>query len=691
MSITLSNQVYDISSPTVGAIRIRKSGAKFCALDRYNITHAASETALPLYDCTDDTLIIKKDDGEVIVTVQISVSDAGWEVKLPLKDGEQLYGLGDINRTRFDKRGHTYRAWVVDVARYMPIPYLMSSEGWAIGINTTFEHLYDVGDSESDKLKVLCAYDAPDITVYTGRDYAELLYRYTSVAGRPTMLPRYAMGLTFVCNENVDSFQFVDDCRSFRDEDIPCDIIGLEPGWMETNYDLSTEKKWHPERFPIPFWSPNGPHTFLGVAKRLQFKISLWLCCEYDLFWYEEKLLGGNKDDKKKNYLTIEEYEESSANEAFEDDEHLKNDVRMMDTITKPEEPWFEHLKKFVDQGVSAFKLDGAYQVMDHPDRRYGNGMLDEEAHNLYPVVYAKQMSLGYSEHTGKRSMIYTVSGYTGIQQYAATWAGDTGGGFGPLVSMMNNGLCGHSNTSCDMDVFSLSGIHFGFLMPWAQLNSWAYWRHPWLLEEENKIIFREYDKLRYSLVPYLYTAAYQAWSTGMPVMRALPVVFPEDNGTHERLSQYMLGDSLLVGVFLEKSERVDENGNKTNIYLPAGQDWYDFFTGEKYEGGREIFYVPPKGKGGALFVKSGSAIPFAGEDRKAVGDKPYTSYIIRAWGENATGMLYDDDGISFGYRNGEHTISSITVENGKLSVKTEGSYPDMPENITYTLGECNL
>ncbi|MBE6598658.1 MAG: glycoside hydrolase family 31 protein [Ruminococcaceae bacterium] len=688
MTITLSNNTYDISSPTVGAIRIRKPGAKFCGLDRYNITHVAEETALPVYECNENELIIKNDAGDVIISVSILETPTGWQVSLPLTEDEQLYGLGDINRTRFDKRGHTYRAWVVDVARYMPIPYLMSSEGWAIGINTTFEHFYDVGNTDKDKLKVTCRYETPDITIYTGKDYAELLYRYTSVTGRPTMLPKWAMGLTFVCNQQADATQLISDCRNFRYEDIPCDIIGLEPGWMETDYDLSTEKKWHPQRFYIPFWTPNGASNFFRAVERLQFKLSLWLCCEYDLFYYEEKLIRGNTEDTLDKYLTIEEYEENSENEAFEDDQHLKNDFRMMDTITKPDEPWFEHLKKFVDQGAACFKLDGAYQVMDHPDRRYGNGMLDEEAHNLYPVVYAKQMSLGYSDYTGKRSMIYTVSGYTGIQQYAATWAGDTGGGFGPLVSMMNNGLCGHSNTSCDMDAYSIEGIHFGFLMPWAQLNSWAYWRHPWFLTDEMKAIFRDYDKLRYSLVPYLYTAAYQAWSTGMPVMRALPVVFPGDKGTHERLSQYMLGDSLLVGVFLDRSEKTGENGEKTNFYLPAGEVWYDFFTGEKYEGGQEIFYVPQKGKGGALFVKGGSAIPFAGEERQAVGDKPYESYIIRAWGDNATGMLYDDDGISFGYRNGEGTISNLSVVNGELKVETTGSYPGMPEKITYTLGE---
>ena len=90
---------------------------------------------------------------------------------------------------------------------------------------------------------------------------------------------------------------------------------------------------------------------------------------------------------------------------------------------------------------------DGAYQINAHPDRLYGNGMTDVEMHNMYPTLYNKQMSQGFSEHTGKRAMVYSSGGYTGIQQYSATWAGDPGGGAKPLVSMLNHGMSGHTNT----------------------------------------------------------------------------------------------------------------------------------------------------------------------------------------------------------------------------------------------------
>ena len=115
-----------------------------------------------------------------------------------------------------------------------------------------------------------------------------------------------------------------------------------------------------------------------------------------------------------------------------------------------------------MDDGAQAFKMDGANQVLFHPDRKWRNGMDDAEMHNLYPVLLAKQMSRGYGDYTGRRAMIYTACGYAGTQQYAATWAGDTGGGEKPLVSLLNHGLSGHSNTSCDMQVYASSRSRAG-------------------------------------------------------------------------------------------------------------------------------------------------------------------------------------------------------------------------------------
>jgi alpha-glucosidase (family GH31 glycosyl hydrolase) len=164
----------------------------------------------------------------------------------------------------------------------------------------------------------------------------------------------------------------ISDALNFRREGIPCDVIGLEPGWMETNYDLSTEKEWSKERFPIPSYCQNGPHNFINAVKRMGFKLELWLCQEYDLSYEEERRLGAKLAGEEKE-------REAKFHQDAELDEHFSH-PRYSDQITKKDEPWFEHLKKFVDQGVDFFKQDGAFHVCDHPDRLWGSKKLPKRS-----------------------------------------------------------------------------------------------------------------------------------------------------------------------------------------------------------------------------------------------------------------------------------------------------------------------
>ena len=349
-----------------------------------------------------------------------------------------------------------------------------------------------------------------------------------------------------------------------------------------------------------------------------------------------------------------------------------------MDRITKPEEPWFEHLKKFVTCGAEYFKMDGANQTIEHPDRLCGNGMKDDEMHNLYPLLYSKQMCLGFREHTGRRASIFTPNGWIGLQRFPGTWTGDTGGGFKPLVACLNLGLSGHTYVTCDMDNTRPEGVHFGFLLPWVQLCSWAYWKHPWFLNEKNQQIFRDYDKLRYRLIPYIYSMAYKANQTGLPIMRALPMVFPEDLKCRQVMNEYMFGDSFLVSVFDKKT------------YLPEGE-WIDYWTGAMHTGPKEFEYTPPENRGGGLFVKAGAIIPL-GPDMAYVGQKPDTELILDIYPSQESGfVLYEDDGISYDYEQGvcAKTMISVTRKSKALTVDIaarKGAYAGMPEKRVYLL-----
>jgi alpha-glucosidase (family GH31 glycosyl hydrolase) len=644
-------------------------------------THT-TETARQIIIRTDRvSLVINKKDGrltflhngkKILTQTEAPVCDPerGFRAAFTLKDNEKLYGLGDETRDTIQKRGRLARMWVKNVACYVPIPILISTGGWAILLNTTQKHYFDLGHSQTNQMAFGANAGELDYYLIAGEDLPTLLNRYTDIAGKPHLLPLWGYGLTFVCNQQANAREMLDDCLNLRRENIPCDLVGLEPGWMSKRYDYSIEKDWHTERFFIPPWSKKGPHTFLAAAERLGFKMSLWLCCDYDLSFEEERQAGTTVQKRSRN--------ESVHPDDFEQDQNFGHGPIYQDKLTKPDEPWFEHLKKFVDQGVCAFKMDGALQVNEHPDRRYGNGMTDADMHNLYPTLLNKQMSLGFKEHTGRRAMIYSSGGYLGIQRYAATWAGDTGGGPKPLVSILNHGLSGHANASCDMDVFTPAGIHFGFFMPWSQVCSWAYWRHPWLLGEHLGNIFKYYARLRYRLLPYIYSMAHIAARTGYPIMRAMPLVFPNDPQADYLMHQYMFGDAFLTGAFID------------HIHLPQGR-WIDYWTGEVHTGPKDMTCNIPADRGGSLFVRAGAIIPHW-PDMQYVGQKPVDTLDLHVYPHGDSSFtLYEDDGISYAYQEGAVTTTEIgcSAANDVISLvigARSGHYNGMPETRSFNV-----
>lgn len=635
-------------------LRLRKPHDRESALNRYALIDR-----LPGYACEDardgEAVLLRTPCGALRVDPQsgafelanargealLSTASApvnaheGFRLDLRMGPAARVYGLGDVTRERIEKRGYETEMWVENVARYVPIPFLTSDAGWGLFLNTTWRHRFDVGKRDPDLLSMSGSGGELDVYLFVGDDYEALLNEYTNLTGKPKLLPMWAYGLVYVCNQQINALGMMEECLHFRREGIPCDVIGLEPGWMSKHYDFSVDKQWDPERFYIPYWTPKGDQTFFGALDRLGFKLSLWLCCDYDLSFEEEKGSRVNRVGR--------------TDGGFEQDDHFIRGRLSMDRITKVDEPWFEHLKKFVDQGARCFKLDGANQIVDHPDRKWGNGMDDEEMHNLYPAIYNKQMNRGFEAYTGLRSMVYSAGGYTGIQRFSATWAGDTGGGPKPLVSMLNHGFSGHSNTSCDMDVFSDAGIHFGFFQTWSQLCNWAYWRQPWFLPPARKEIYRFYARLRYRLLPYLYAAARRASRTGYPVMRAMAMCFPDMPRADELLHQYMLGDALLTAAFVEE------------IALPEGA-WFDAWRDEPVAGAQTIRPNLPAGVGGPLYVREGAIIPCC-EPGDYVGERPIEEITLNLYPGEAPSQfeLYEDDGVTCAYAAGAYAVTRIS------------------------------
>ena len=640
------------------SFHISEGNPEKCMLYRYGVL-AKDETVESNDFC--------KIDGETIclsakrkVEISVEKKSAGYRLSIPMGDKERFFGAGDSTRKSVALRGQLLKMNIQNVIGYGPMPIFLSSDGWAFVLNCTYASYFDFGTKNPELLTIDVTNGDIDFYLFKGESLLELIKNITDITGKPTILPKFAYGLTFVQNEQIDTRGLLWDIRTLRELDIPCDTMGLEPAWMDKHYDFSTDKKWSKERFYLPEWKPDNQSdyfSFFYAMRRMGMQLSLWLCENYDLFYEEEKIAPLKKE--------AEEIEAQIV------DQNLAAESRI-DHNTKIGEPWFEHLKKFVDNGASAFKLDGATQVLHHPDRLWAGKFLDDEVHNVYPVILAKQMANGFREYTDRRLLLYTPGAFTGTQQYAATWAGDTGGGADTVVSVLNYAMCGHSNATCDIDV-TPEALHYGFLLPWAQYFCWANWRYPWFMGDEIENTVRFYAKLRSSLFPYLYAMAYKAYSEAVPMVRPLPLMYETEERFDDVKNAYMLGDSLYVGVF------------DMNLKLPEGK-WIDYFTGEVYEG--DMVYDIPEGKGGALFVKEGSILVTM-KPQKFILEKQH-DYIVDVYPSKtveASFTLFEDDGFTYDYEKGLGCFTTIETKNRSekgfelvINPRT-GSFPGRPDN----------
>lgn len=655
-----------------------------------NFAEIKTDSVILNIDKNDGAIKLLDNEGNIILRNDqppISSLKKGFELSFHLEEDERLYGFGDVSRDQIQRRGLKTEVLVTNRTGYIPIPFVMSDRNWGLFMNTTMYHSFDAGAEIRDRLSFTSTRGIVDYYLIVGESMLDMLDKYTDITGKPHILPKWGYGLTWVCDERgVRARDVLYEAYEFRRHGIPCDIIGLEPDWMEKHYDCTPQKKWSQERFHIPFWlSPGSPSSFPGALNNMGFKMSLWLCCSgWDFSEYEEFKLQHGKDVKKdmneiKTSKSVFTRDKSSGDIILDT---ILGDKKI-DTIIKQKEkgvePWFDHLKKFVDDGASMFKLDGAGQVTlkIQSERIWANGMDDYEMINLYPLLYSKQMHLGYKEYTGKRAMIFTAGGYAGIQRYSASWAGDTGGETGPLVSLLNHGLSGHSNVCTDMHVHSEAGIHFGFFQSLSQVLGWQMYTQPWFLGDKRASMFKDYATLRYRLIPYIYTMAHLASEKAVPVMRAMSLIYPKDPKCDDYLHQYMFGDAFLVSAF------------QKTVYLPEGE-WIDYWTGEKWQGEQEIEAEFPKDKGGPLFVKSGSIIPTQ-EVKNSIGTETPENIVWEIFPKGDSKFtLYEDDGESYKYLDGEVAKTVVECSENKNNIKITthsriGQYNNMPEKRTHS------
>lgn len=585
---------------------------------------------------------------------EIPAADAVSILSFSMEDGERFYGGGSTSRDHIQHRGEFLRMWTTYQQTEIPMPFMMSSRGWGVYNNSTRKSFFDIGNQQKTKFNIINTFDEADFFLMMGKDMPAVLNEYTLVTGRTYVLPKWAYGLCFGPNMREEQFDILNDAVRFRQFDVPCDVFWLEPQWMEKRYDFSTKKKWNYDRFsPEPYWLqdqyPKTMHNrlFIGKLRSMGFHLGLWLCEEYDLSIQEEDIIAERTGGKLSG-----------------------------------QEHWMDHLTVFMDQGVEGFKLDPARTIDNHTNWEYYNGRTDKEMHNLNQVLLPKQMRELGRKYNGKRTWHHYCGGWSGTQHWTASTSGDNGGGKTALYDQLNLGMSGFLNTSCDvMSVpreLEMQGLHFGLFLPWVQINSWFSMMHPFYYAKEEQDIYRFYVKLRYSLAPYIYSMALEAAQNGMPIVRSMPLCFPDDRNCDDMTYQYMFGDNFCVGIFTNE------------IYLPKGT-WTDAWSGEKIVSKGETFTREyPSNRAGLLFIREGAIIPTQ-PDVEYLGARPFDRVILKVYphGDSAYTML-DDDGESYEYENGgiASTLFESHKRDGGVEVvvnPVQGSFKGMPSEREYS------
>lgn len=598
----------------------------------------------------DELPVLKTAPKHIPGTFKTNYGNRGCRIQFQTLESEKFIGFGDQFRNRKTGmllNGLAGSLWINNQTSYVPVPFFMSSAGYGIFFNTTRKITYDFGVKSKNINNFKIDADYMDIYIVTGKNYYELLDKYTHLTGRVSLPPLYSLGTWLIAQEKINSHELLQIAYAMRQEKIPCDILGLEPGWMNEIYDLTVEKKWNEERFPFYPWAVGRQDTFINTLKNMGYHFELWLCNDYDHTWEEERhCLNITKKNTNEENLLVD----ADELDIVEVDEHFGHIPMRLDKITQPEEPWFEHLKKFVDEGVDFFKQDGFSQINEHPDRLYGNGLHDDEMHNINFLLYSKQMVSGLEKHTKLRGLTLAVAGWAGYQRYAGTWAGDTGGGKQSIAGLMQQSIVGNAFLTCDMDVNTLEGIHAGHLLAWSQINSWSQIRYPIYRNKLCKNALRDYGQLRMRMLYYIYALGYEALNSGKPILRPMPFEYPDLNESYKLSNQYFLGSYLLVNTFAEI------------VFLPKGK-WFDFWTKKIHLGQDKKKSIKiPAGKGGHLLLREGGIIPLV-PSQIYVGEKTLKQFDILMFPTAIKSQftIVVDDGISLKYREQEH--SSVLIE----------------------------
>ena len=677
---------------------------------------------------TDSSSLMKKQtaNGEVAYTdKKVKIADhEAYTIKLSLNIGsdELLLGMGQYEDGIYDYRNHT--EYLYESNMRIAIPFMVTTGNYGILIDSESSMIFS---SEGNRITftIDCAREL-GYYVITGENISDIIHGYHSLTGLPSMLPRWTFGYIQSKERYQSGAELEDIVSTFRAKNIPIDCIVQD--WFSWEDGLWGEKKFDKKRYP------DLPSTVRKLHDdHVRFMVSIWPNMSTDSDNYSE---FADKDLLLPNSNLYDVFDEDARSLYWK-----QTQAEIMSSGT--DALWCDNAEPFSDadwSGEHKKPESERYRVV----KELSEQSMDPEKLNSYGLYHAKGIHDNWKKTLpDKRVVNLTRSGYTGIQKYGTIlWSGDicatydtlrkqitegikmglTGmpywtldiGGFFVVNDKYENRGCNdqshtpvwfwHGDYNDGVDDMGYRELYvrwleFGTFLPVFRSHGTDTPREPWRFGDEGDMFYdaiMAHIRLRYSLIPYLYSLGAAAHRSGDAIMRSLLMDFPDDEEVRGISDEYMLGPAFLVApvytpmYYNPDSVKIQDSVKKRKVYLPEGCGWYDLHTGEYHEGGTYTEADAPLDRI-PVYVREGSIIPMS-SDISYADEKGGLPDVIRVYeGCDGEFTLYVDDGDGYSFENGQYCDVTLTYSEAdhKLSVSKEGSYPVPDEFTVQTYSPC--
>jgi alpha-D-xyloside xylohydrolase len=604
-------------------------------------------------------------------------ADAGYRVSATFDSptDEHYYGLGQQQQGALDLRDHRIPCWhdyAATGGENVCVPFMLSSRGYGLIWDNPSKTTVDLGFNQLNLWSSEIG-DRVSFFVIVGDKVDDIYQGYRTLTGVTHLLPKAAYGYIQSKAIYPTQEQLLEVAKGYRDRHLPLDVLVVDFLNMTKQGELDLD----PARWPDPAAMNQKLHS-MGIKSLL----SVWPHFPIGTQFYDMLQKRGwlihTPDGKPDSGWTTKEIGPN------------------LDTTNADAAKWWwesirdRYLKPY---GFDFLWLDETEPDID-PEKDVFSIGTGKRFYNVYPLFHTASVYEGFRRDFGdsRRVMILARAAYLGAQRNGTVfWSSDITSTWDMLKRSIPAGLnftaSGMPYWDTDIAGFFSPTIHpnykaahpplidpsearetvdgyedypelfvrwfqWGTFQPVMRAHGERMHNEVWSYGKQAEAILEKYLRLRYQLLPYTYSLAYGSYQSGAPFMRALFMDFPRDPEVADIRDEYMFGPAFLVAPV------VDQGATNRKVYLPAGCDWYDYWTNKRIKGGQTITASAPIDTI-PLFVRAGSIVPL-GSAVKSTQDSQAIASIRVYPGADADFTLFADDGITYAYEKGTNSITKL-------------------------------